>query len=135
MDSNGPVVRSPKTAVRLSPDHFSIFGWNPILEQLNGCRGAKTGSVDVVLQGDGNAMERPSPLSLLLLCFHHTGGRQRLIFCHSDERIQRAIVSLNPPEACLSQFDGSPKVESVPSECARPFHGGRQSPSALLGLE
>jgi len=64
------------------------------------------GGVDVVLQSDGDTVERSSPRPLPLLSLHRTGGFYRLIPRHCDEGIQCGIISLNALQASLRKVDG-----------------------------
>jgi hypothetical protein len=88
-----------------STDDLSVFGRNPVFEQLARRSSANARGVEVVLQCDRNAVEGSSPNPAQLLLLHLTSDRQSLFPRCSNEGIQRGVVTVNSPEARLRQID------------------------------
>ena len=86
-------------------DNFRIFGRNPVFEDAARCGRPDAGRIDVVLQGDGNAVERPAPLAALLFGFHFACRRERLLSRDRDERVDRGVEPIDSLEARLSEID------------------------------
>ena len=86
-------------------DNFCIFGRNAVFEDA--ARGGRpdAGRIDVVLQRDGNAVQRPAPLAALLFGFHFARRRERLLSRDRDERVDHGVELIDSLEARLSEID------------------------------
>ena len=71
---------------------FGVFGRNAILEQFARGGGTDAGGVDVVLERDGNAVQRAAPLAAPLLIGHLVRGVERLVARHGDVGVYLRIV-------------------------------------------
>ena len=66
---------------------------------------ADAGRVDVVLERDRDAVQRPAPLPALLFRFHLPRRGERLLRDDRDEGVERRVVLLDPRQARLRQLD------------------------------
>ena len=76
------------TRILQSPDNLGVFGGNPVPEQLAGSGRPNGRCIDVILQGDGNPVERASPPSPPLFRLRLSRGDQSLFLGDGDEGIQ-----------------------------------------------
>jgi hypothetical protein len=87
-------------------DHFCILGRDAVFEYATRGGRPDTGRIDIVLQRDGNAVQRPAPLAALLFGFHLARRRERLLTRDRDERVDRGVEPIDSLEACLGEIDG-----------------------------
>src|SRR5688572_29086158 len=85
-------------------DNLGVLSRNAIFKNA-ACRSRTySGRVDIVFQGDRNAVKRPAKLTALYFGFHLAGSRQRLLASDCDERVYGPIVSFDTVEARLHQI-------------------------------
>src|SRR5688572_20399770 len=77
-------------------DDLGVLLGHAILEDAAGGRRQYASSVDVVLERDRDAMERPARPAAPELALDLTGRSQRLLTRDGDKRVDRTIVSLDP---------------------------------------
>ena len=99
------LAEQDRARVLQSARDFGIFGRNAVLEQLARAGGANAGGVDVVLERDRNAVQRPAPLPTLLLGLHLPRRGERLFGDDGDEGVQLRVVLVDSLQARLRQLD------------------------------
>ena len=107
---------------------FGVCPGNAIFKELARAGGADAGGIDVVFQGDGNAVKRPAPFAAPLLVLHLARLRERLISRNSDVGINGRIQLLGSLEAGLGELDGR---HGFGAELLRGFLDG---PSSKTGI-
>ncbi len=85
--------------------HFGIFRRNAVLEQLARGRRSHARRIDVVLHGDGDAVQRPDLLAATELLVALAGSGERLLVHHRDEGSQDWIEFRDPIQTRLRELD------------------------------
>ena len=87
-------------------DNLGVLARNTLAVLVTAGSGANAGGVDVVLERDGDAVQRAAIVArcdlffgLLCLCDREFGG-------HRDEGVQRGIQAVDAGEAFAREFDG-----------------------------
>ncbi len=86
-------------------DDFRILGWNAILEDIAGSRGANARGVHQVLERNRDSMERAFPASAIDFGFRGARLRQCGIRCDQDEGVQLGVELFDSGETCFGQLD------------------------------
>lgn len=82
---------------------FGILGWDAIVEHATGGRGADGGSVDVVFERDGDAIQRPTAGTLSIAGPRLIEGN---LFGDGEEAVQFGIEPVDARQAVFGQFLG-----------------------------
>ena len=99
--------------------HLRVFGGHAIVEHGARGRRAHTGRVDVVLEGDRNAVQRTAHAAGAPVGVERSGLRQRRFTRDRDERVDLWVVNVDAREARVHEIDGR--------------HGARLQPRRRFG--
>jgi hypothetical protein len=85
--------------------NFSVLGRDAIGQHCAGRRRWNAGRIDVVLQRQRNAVQRPPPASAAKLRFVHGRLLEREACRHRDVRVDTAVEAFDPLEIRLRQIE------------------------------